>query len=44
MSPLSLPNATIEPVKVTAPTNTPTYTSISWMIPAVSPTPPGAAR
>jgi hypothetical protein len=31
MTPCSLPNAITEPVKVTAPTNTPTNTSISWM-------------
>ncbi len=31
MMPWSLPNATTEPVKVTAPTNTPTKISISWM-------------
>ena len=31
MTPCSLPNATIEPVKVTAPTNTPMKISTSWM-------------
>ncbi len=32
MSPCSLPNATTEPVKVIAPTNTPTNVSIWWMV------------
>ena len=34
MRPCSLPNATIDPVKVTAPTNTPTNVSIWWMVAA----------
>ena len=37
--PLSLPHATIEPVKVTAPMNTPRYTSTVWKASA-----PGLSR
>ncbi len=44
ITPCSLPNATTEPVKVTAPTNTPMKISTSWMRASTPLRPAGGAK